>query len=122
MKQVFALVLAGSALIAGQDALAANAPVAAHGFAFDDAQMAATGRSLTPTRVSDDGEEGAWFFSNGGGSGSGDDNGGDSDDCSAADDPSCALGGAGNAAPAGTVAPPQNGLFTNGTAPQVKSN
>lgn len=121
MKQIFTLVLAGSALIAGQDVLAATAPVAAHGFAFD-VPMAATGLSLPPTRVSDDGEEGAWFFSNGGGSGSGDDNGGDSEDCTAADDPSCALGGAGNAAPAGTVAPPQNGLFTNGTAPQVKSN
>ena len=113
MKQVFALVLAGSALIAGQNALAATAPVAAHGFAFD-APMAATGPSLPPTLVSDDGEEGTWFLSNGGGSGS--------DDCNADDDPSCALGGAGNAAPAGTVAPPQNGLFTNGTAPQVKSN
>ena len=123
MKQVFALVLAGSALIAGQNALAATAPVAAHGFAFD-APMAATGPSLPPTLVSDDGEEGTWFLSNGGGSGSGDDNGGGSgsDDCNADDDPSCALGGAGNAAPAGTVAPPQNGLFTNGTAPQVKSN
>jgi hypothetical protein len=32
------------------------------------------------------------------------------------------LGCAGKAAPAGTFAPPQNGLFTNGTAPQVKSN
>jgi hypothetical protein len=121
MKQVFALVLAGSALIAGQDALAATAPVAAHGSAFDT-PMAAKDPSLPPTRVSDDGEEGTWFFSNGGGSESGDDNGGDSDDCTVADDPSCALGGAGNAAPAGTVAPPQNGLFTNGTAPQVKSN
>ncbi len=122
MKRLLTLVLAGSALIAGQHVLAATAPVAAHGFALD-APMAATGPSLPPTRVSDDGEEeGAWFFSNGGGSGSADDNGGDSEDCTAADDPSCALGGAGNAAPAGTVAPPQNGLFTNGTAPQVKSN
>ena len=121
MKQIFTLVLAGSALMAGQDAVAANAPVAAHGLAFD-APMATTGPSLPPIRVSDDGEEGAWFFSNGGGSGSEDDNGGDSEDCTAADDPSCALGGAGNAAPAGTVAPPQNGLFINGTAPQVKSN
>jgi hypothetical protein len=121
MKQVVALVLAGSALVAGPDAQAANAPVAEHGFAYE-APMAAAGPSLAPLRVSEDGEEGSWFWSNGGGSGSGDDNGGDSDDCTAADDPSCAQGGAGNAAPAGTVAPPQNGLFTNGTAPQVKSN
>lgn len=47
MKQVFALVLTGSALIVGQDALAATAPVAAHGFAFD-APRAATGLSLPP--------------------------------------------------------------------------
>ena len=31
-------------------------------------------------------------------------------------------GAAGNAAKAGTVAPPKNGLFTDGTAPVVKSN
>jgi hypothetical protein len=31
-------------------------------------------------------------------------------------------GGARNPAPAGTVAPPQNGLFGTGTAPQVKVN
>ncbi len=43
-----------------------------------------------------------------------DEEGGGGDDC-----PS---GAAGNAAKAGTVAPPKNGLFTNGTAPVVKSN
>ncbi len=31
-------------------------------------------------------------------------------------------GGAGNPAPAGTVAPPQNGLFGNGAPPQVQVN
>jgi len=31
-------------------------------------------------------------------------------------------GGARNPAPAGTVAPPQNGLFGNGTPPQVQVN
>ncbi len=30
--------------------------------------------------------------------------------------------GAGNPAPAGTVAPPQNGLFGNGAPPQVQVN
>lgn len=123
MKQLFALVLAGSALVGGQDARAANAPVAAHGFAFDG-PITTPKPALPPTRISDDGEDGSWFWSNGGGSGSGDDNGGGSgsDDCNTADDPACALRGTGNAAPAGSVAPPQNGLFTNGTAPQVKSN
>jgi hypothetical protein len=45
----------------------------------------------------------------------------DDDDCEDEDD-ACATRAAGNAAPAGTVAPPKNGLFTNGTAPVVKSN
>ena len=31
-------------------------------------------------------------------------------------------GGARNPAPAGTVAPPQNGLFGNGAPPQVQVN
>jgi hypothetical protein len=45
----------------------------------------------------------------------------DDDDCEDEDEP-CAANSAGNAAPAGTVAPPTNGLFTSGTAPVVKSN
>ncbi|NCO20731.1 MAG: hypothetical protein GW905_01670 [Rhodobacterales bacterium] len=43
------------------------------------------------------------------------------DDCDAEEDDDC-RSGAGNPAPAGTVAPPQNGLFGNGTPPQVKVN
>ncbi|MCF1708897.1 hypothetical protein L0V05_08725 [Tabrizicola sp. J26] len=46
----------------------------------------------------------------------------DDDDCGDDDEESCAAGTAGDAAKAGTVAPPKNGLFTNGTAPVVKSN
>lgn len=38
------------------------------------------------------------------------------------DEGDCAVGTNGNASKAGTVAPPKNGLFTNGTAPVVKSN
>lgn len=37
------------------------------------------------------------------------------------DDDDC-RGGARNPAPAGTVAPPQNGLFGNGAPPQVQVN
>lgn len=43
----------------------------------------------------------------------------DEDECD--DDDDC-RGGAGNPAPAGTVAPPQNGLFGNGAPPQVQVN
>jgi hypothetical protein len=46
-----------------------------------------------------------------------DDNGDDCDD----DDDDCG-NSARNAAPAGTVAPPQNGLFGNGAAPKVQMN
>ncbi|WP_116133138.1 hypothetical protein [Tropicimonas sp. IMCC34043] len=45
----------------------------------------------------------------------------DDDDCDDDDDDDCG-GSAGNAAPAGTVAPPQNGLFGTGAPPQVKVN
>ena len=51
-----------------------------------------------------------------------DDDEDDDDDGCEDEDEACANGTAGNAAPAGTVAPPKNGLFTNGTAPVVKSN
>lgn len=45
----------------------------------------------------------------------------DDDDCEDDDNDNC-RGGGRNPAPAGTVAPPQNGLFGNGTPPQVKVN
>ena len=49
-----------------------------------------------------------------------DDDGGD---CEAEDDDDdCASATTGNASKAGTAAPPRNGLFTDGTAPVVKSN
>lgn len=46
------------------------------------------------------------------------------DDCSGEDrgDGDCRNGGRGNAAPAGAVAPPANGLFGTGKAPQASTN
>lgn len=44
----------------------------------------------------------------------------DGDDCD--DDDGECRGGAGNPAPAGTVAPPKNGLLGTGAAPQVQVN
>lgn len=44
----------------------------------------------------------------------------DDDDCG--DDDDDCRSGASNPAPAGTVAPPQNGLFGNGAPPQVQVN
>lgn len=46
----------------------------------------------------------------------------DDDDCDDDDDDNEACRGALNPAPAGSVAPPQNGLFGNGAAPQVQVN
>lgn len=131
MKQALALVLASGTLGLAPDAEAGIAPPAAHAYVFSDA---AAGMPARPRLVDDNSGDWALFWANGGGSdggngggsdggnGGGSDggNGGDSDgdDCNL-NDPACA---AGNAAPAGTVAPPKNGLFTNGTAPVVKSN
>ncbi len=44
------------------------------------------------------------------------------EDCDDDDDDDDCRGGARNPAPAGTVAPPQNGLFGNGAPPQVQVN
>jgi hypothetical protein len=51
-----------------------------------------------------------------------DDDDDDDDDCDDDDDDDDCSGGARNPAPAGTVAPPQNGLFGNGAPPQVQVN
>lgn len=123
MKQALALVLAGGTLGLAPDADAGTAPRQAHAFVLEDAD---TGSAAHPLLVDDDGEGGSWFWSTGGGSDDGNGGGSDegngggsgSDDCNL-NDPACA---AGNAAPAGTVAPPKNGLFSDGTAPVVKSN
>ena len=51
-----------------------------------------------------------------------DDDDDDDDDCDDDDDDDDCSGAARNPAPAGTVAPPQNGLFGNGAPPQVQVN
>jgi hypothetical protein len=50
-----------------------------------------------------------------------DDHDDEDNDCDDDDDDDCGSG-ARNPAPAGTVAPPQNGLFGNGAPPQVQVN
>ena len=74
----------------------------------------------TLTLIDDDGDddegEGGWLSSD-------DEDDDDDGDCEADDDEdNCASATTGNASKAGTVAPPRNGLFTDGTAPVVKSN
>lgn len=121
MKRTFAIMAASGAIGLAGEALAGGVSAAPRALVFEVADAAGAAQ---PLRVSDDGDDdGGWFWSNGGGSGSDDGNGGsdDSNDCND-DDPGCLTQGRGNAAPAGSIAPPKNGLFTDGTVPQVKSN
>jgi hypothetical protein len=131
MKLALALLLMTTALGSATTALAA-AP--ARNLMPDPevaGQWAGQAPDSTPTLVDDDdddddevddddddeGEDG-WLSSS-------DDEGDDDDDgdCAAEDDDDdCASATTGNASKVGTTAPPRNGLFTDGTAPVVKSN
>ncbi|MGP1357131.1 hypothetical protein [Roseicyclus sp.] len=70
--------------------------------------------------ASDDDDDDRWR--DGSRRGHDDDDDDDDDDCDDDDDDDDCRGGARNPAPAGTVAPPQNGLFGNGAPPQVQVN
>lgn len=120
MKLAFALLLMSTTLGAGSAAFAAGQGLSL----FPDASLASRpAPDAALTLIDDEGAdgdhngEGGWFWSL-----SGNDDEEDDDDCDEGDDDDCAAGGAGNAAKAGSAPPPQNGLFTNGTAPVVNSN
>ncbi|WP_164517210.1 hypothetical protein [Tabrizicola piscis] len=121
MKLAFALLLMSTTLGAGSAAFAAGQGLSL----FPDASLASRpAPDAALTLIDDDGAEGddkgegGWFWSLSGGDAAEDD-----DDCDEGDDDDdSAARGTGNAAKAGTAPPPQNGLFTNGTAPVVKSN
>jgi hypothetical protein len=118
MKRTLTLVLMGATLGIGSAVLAAGQLTGPASLPVVSAVLAGSGSGIRPTLVDDDGEggeKGSWWFSR---TDDDDDEGEDCDD----DDDDCGSGAAGNAAKAGTVAPPKNGLFTNGTAPVVKSN
>jgi hypothetical protein len=112
MKKTLTLLVASTALTAAIGVPAWSAmqsppdvlrPVAA---LFDDAPQA---MPLVLASDDDDDDDDRWRD----GSRRGHDDDDDDDDC---------RGGARNPAPAGTVAPPQNGLFGNGAPPQVQVN
>lgn len=117
MKLAFALLLIGTTLGTGPAAFAAvqGAPMTPRVVLHPAADIGATLTLIDADEGEDDDDEGGWFWPK-----SHDDDEGD-DDCQEHDE-ACAAGTAGNAAKAGTVAPPKNGLFTNGTAPVVQSN
>lgn len=107
MKFPLTLVLLGSALAAQADAAQPGTP-AAHGRALSDL-------GSPVVLVADDDEEGGTWLSFGGDD---DSSGEECDD----DEETCPPQGRANAAPAGTVAPPANGLFGDGKAPKASMN
>lgn len=120
MKLALALLMMTSALGPGSVALAA-AP--GRNLMPDPEVVGLTAGQMPDSAlilIDDDGDEdegeGGWLWS------SDDDDDDEDGDCEAEDDDDCAPATTGNASKAGTVAPPRNGLFTDGTAPVVKSN
>ena len=118
MKQAIALLLASSALGLGGATFTDAAQAAGHAFVFEGPAAGTDAPLWTVSGDDDEEDQGGFWF------GSDDEANEDDEDCDDEDDDGggCAAGGAGNAAPAGSVAPPKNGLFTDGTAPQVKTN
>jgi|GEM_PF-2598899 len=118
MKQAIALLLTSGALGLGGATFAEAAQASVHAFVFEGpaAGMAAQIWTVSDDDDEDENEGRSWFGS--------DDDDEDSEDCDDEhdDEGGCAAGGVGNAAPAGSVAPPKNGLFTDGTAPQAQTN
>ena len=118
MKRTFALLLITSTLGSGSVANAGG-----HGlFLAPDVSTAlriVPGANLTLIDGDED-EDGGWLWS--WSEDEDEDNDEDDDECEDDDDENdCAAGATGNAAKAGTAPPPNNGLFTDGTAP-VQSN
>ena len=123
MKRAFAVLLMTTGLCAG---FGAGSVVLAAGQGLplrpDASPKSWLGPGAPLTLIDDDGDEGegSWFWS------LSDDDDDDDDVCEEDDDDEgsddCSVGAAGNAAKAGTVPPPQNGLFTDGAAPVVTSN
>jgi hypothetical protein len=118
MKRTFALLLMTTSLCAS---LGTGSAVLAAGQGLplmpDTSLTSRTAPGAALTLIDDDEGEGesGWFWSL-----TEED---EADDCDDDDDEAgCAVGASGNAAKAGTAPPPQNGLFTNGTAPVVTSN
>ncbi len=123
MKKTLTLLAASTALTAAIGVPAWSAmqaptdvlrPVAA---LFDDAPQA---MPLVLASDDDDDDDDRWR--DGSRRGHDDDDDDDDDDCDDDDDDDDCRGGARNPAPAGTVAPPQNGLFGNGAPPHVQVN
>jgi hypothetical protein len=120
MKLALALMLMTTTLGSGTAALAAAQGRVLKADPQGAGLLADQTNDRTLTFVDDDGDDdggqGGWLSSS-------DDEDDDDDDCEAdEDDDDCTSATTGNASKAGSTAPPRNGLFTDGTAPVVKSN
>lgn len=118
MKLALTLLLIGTTLGTGSAAFAGGQGVASSPRAALSL-LAEPGATLTliDSDEDDDEDKDGWLWPK---------SDGDDDDCEEEheeeDDDDCAASTNSNAAAPGPVAPPKNGLFTNGTAPVVKSN
>jgi hypothetical protein len=120
MKLALTLLLIGTSLGTGPAAFAADQslPLAPRAVLYPGAEPGPMQTLIDADK--DDDDEGGWFWPK---SDDDDDEDDEDDDCEEDDDEDdCEAGAVGNTAKPGTVAPPKNGLFTDGTAPVVKSN
>jgi hypothetical protein len=125
MKKTFALLVASTALgaalglpaVSGIPDAAGGAPQPVIAVPGDVAQTAPL------ILASDDGDDDhGWRAVWGGGNDDDDEDEDEDDDDDCDDGDGNCPGAARNPAPAGTVAPPQNGLFGNGAPPRVQMN
>jgi hypothetical protein len=122
MSKTLALLVASTALVTtlglpAWSSLHGGGPAAAW---ISGARSEGAGQAPTLVRASDDDDDDRRMGrSSDDDDGDHDDDDDDDDDCD--DDRACA-GSAANPAPAGTVAPPQNGLFGTGAPPKVQMN
>lgn len=122
MKKTLTLLVASTALTAAIGVPAWSAmQAAADGSLRPVAALVENApRAMPLVLASDDDDDGGRLWWKGARRGHDDDD--DEDDDDDCDDGDNCRGGARNPAPAGTVAPPQNGLFGNGAPPQVQVN
>ena len=123
MKKTLTLLVASTALTAaiGVPAWSAMQAPADGGLRPFAALFEESPQAMPLVLASDDDDDDDRGWREGSRRGHDDDDDDDDDDCDDDDDDDC-RGGARNPAPAGTVAPPQNGLFGNGAPPQVQVN
>jgi hypothetical protein len=120
MKMTFALLVASTALSAALGLPAFSALHDSGGSVIARPDGGAPAPQLILASDDDDDDDDRWR--EGARRGHDDDDDDDEDDCDEDDDDGGCRNGARNPAPAGTVAPPQNGLFGNGAPPRVQMN